>query len=731
MSETKPDLEHDATADQPAASADTTPPPAAPDAAMTDDPAPEARPLPGLLGAIARVLQPIPREQLALAFVVSLAAAILLPTLGRMGLYDCWETHYGEVAREMVVRDDYLYPYWKNAYFFSKPVLLMWLMALGFNAAGASARVGPLPAFTELGARLPVALIALGCVVMVYLAMRHIFNRRAGIFSALVLCTSPMFLMIGRQAITDMVYVGLFTTGLCFFMLSAFSESYQKSRFNQRVSRWVAGFFVAVTLPQYWAILRSVKWLGGQPFALRVGLFVVSALIILGIAVWLIRRGRDSAMLMFYMLVALAFLGKGVGGFALPGLVILAYLMVSWDWGLLRRVQLLTGGLLFVLISFPWYVVLSLFTGRDDESKTFAQRFWVHDHLNRLAAGVHGEKGSFDYFMRQLGFGTLTWAAIMPVALFDALHRPVREPDRPEEKARVFIAVWAVILFIFFTAMQTKFHHYILPVVPPLAMVAGLWLSRVWDSGKLPSGLLLLALLGMTMLVAADGVREPWAFIDMFTYHYISYKPDYYFPVRLFPFPIWIAVLTGLGLLAVVAVSLHGHWDRLGPRMRPAVGGAVGLLLVPVRFVAELLRDIGRGISSLVGGIPARGLVFTFSVTGVALGIFMAQVYMPQLAPHWSQRYLYDSYWTDRRGDEPNLAYLMNWRGETFYALNTDVQIKNAAELTTRMKEPGRKYIIVESKRYDGLRSTLKDYTDKLEIIDRSNSKWYLVRVNE
>jgi 4-amino-4-deoxy-L-arabinose transferase-like glycosyltransferase len=729
MSEQKTELERDAAAPGDAAGAVPTLQPTG----LSGDPEVPipGQPLPGVLGRITALLAPIPREQLALAFVVSLAAAILLPTLGRMGLYDCWETHYGEVAREMVVRDDYLYPYWKNAYFFSKPVLLMWLMAVGFNLAGADDKVGPLPPLTELGARLPVALIALGCIVMVYLAMRHIFNRRAGIFSALVLSTSPMYLMIGRQAITDMVYVGLFSAGLCFFMLSAFSESYQKSRFNQKVSRWVAGFFVVATLPQYWAIVRSVKWLGGTPYAARIGVFVALAVVILGIAWWLLKRGRDSAMLMFYMLVALAFLGKGVGGFALPGLIILAYLVVSWDWALLRRVQLATGALLFVLISFPWSVVLSFFTGRDDESKTFAQRFWVHDHLNRLAAGVHGEKGSFDYFMRQLGFGTLTWAAVMPVALFDALRRPVREPDRPDEKARVFIAVWAVLMFIFFTAMQTKFHHYILPAVPPLAMVAGLWLSRLWDQAKVPSGLLLVAILGMTMLVAADGVREPWAFIDMFTYHYISYKPDYYFPTRLFPFPIWIAVLTGAGLLGVAAVAICGHWERLGPRLRPEGSGLARTLLWPVRFGVELLRDLGRAISALAGGVPARGLVLAFAATGIAMGLFMSQVYMPQLAPHWSQRYLYDSYWTDRRGNEPNLAYLMNWRGETFYALNTDVQIKNASELTAQMKEPGRKYIIVESKRYDGLRSTLKDVADKLEIIDRSNSKWYLVRVNE
>lgn len=724
-----------------------------------EDPPLEVRRLPGPIGSIADALSDFPREWLALGFVISVAAGVLLPHLN-VGFFDCWETHYGEVAREMVVRDDYLYPYWKSAHFFSKPILLFWLMAAGFNAVGADERVGPLPALTEAAARLPVSLIALFCVVAVYLAMSRIFNRRAGIFSAIVMVSTPFWAMVGRQAITDMPYVGLSTAGLCFFMIAMFSPSYQRSRFKERVSKWVLGFFLFVTLPQYWLIIRSVKWLDGNPDWVRVAVFIGAALLVVGVAFWLFRRGRDSALMLFYMLVALATLAKGIGGFALPGLVILCYLLVSWDWAILRRAKILTGAVLFVLIAFPWYVVLTLFTGRDDEHKTFFQRFWIHDHLNRIAVGVHGDEkqeGTFDYFIRQLGFGVLSWAAIMPIALFDAMRRPLRNADEPEEKGRVFIVVWAMVMFIFFTAMQTKFHHYILPAIPPLSMLAGLWLSRLWDKGRIPSELVMVGIFAMTMLVAYDGVRSPWAFIDLFTYHYVSYKPEYYFP-RNFGYSGWVAGITGVGLFLSLCVVLYGYRNQLTARlggsstdkpqddteadlwasMRRRHGIKIRILLffIPVvaviaRFVLELLRDLGGMISALVGGTAGRGLALTFSATGLALGLFFTQVYFLQLAPHWSQRYFYNTYWTDRRGNEPNLAYLMNWRGETFYALNTDQQIKDANGLKARLKGPGRKYIIVESKRYKGLLGTLGEYKDKAKVIDRSSSKWYLVRVDE
>ena len=57
------------------------------------------------------------------------AALVFLPWLGAVGLWDPWEPHYAEVARQMIVRDDYVYPYWESAYFFSKPVRVDALLA--------------------------------------------------------------------------------------------------------------------------------------------------------------------------------------------------------------------------------------------------------------------------------------------------------------------------------------------------------------------------------------------------------------------------------------------------------------------------------------------------------------------------------------------------------------------------------------------------------------------------
>src|SRR5919204_6255873 len=67
-----------------------------------------------------------------------LGAVLLIPYLGAVGLWDPWETHYGEVAREMIERNDYVHPYWENAWFFSKPIFTMWMQAFGMQLVGAN-----------------------------------------------------------------------------------------------------------------------------------------------------------------------------------------------------------------------------------------------------------------------------------------------------------------------------------------------------------------------------------------------------------------------------------------------------------------------------------------------------------------------------------------------------------------------------------------------------------------
>src|SRR5450631_1868972 len=95
-----------------------------------------------------------------------IAALVFVPYVGAVGLWDPWETHYGEVGRQMIVRADYVYPVQDSGdvslsgWFFSKPPLTMWIDALGMLAAGIQRGDGKLPLYTEWAMRLPFALMS-------------------------------------------------------------------------------------------------------------------------------------------------------------------------------------------------------------------------------------------------------------------------------------------------------------------------------------------------------------------------------------------------------------------------------------------------------------------------------------------------------------------------------------------------------------------------------------------
>jgi hypothetical protein len=128
----------------------------------------------------------------------------------------------------------------------------------------------------------------------------------------------------------------------------------------------------------------------------------------------------------------------------------------------------------------------------------------------------------------------------------------------------------------------------------------------------------------------------------------------------------------------------------------------------------------------------AKKIAYTFFALAFAFSVYGVHVYFNQMAPHWSQKYMFDTYYAQRQPGEPIGAYLMNWRGETYYSKNTVRQLKSAGELSNFLTgNPGRHWLLVETHRFSGMKSAMpKEYGDVTRIIDRSCNKFYLVLVD-
>ncbi len=599
-----------------------------------------------------------------LYLVIGLGIVLFIPFLGSVGLHDPWETHYGEVARSMLVRGDYIFPYWESGYFFSKPVFLMWMMAAGMHIFGVN----------EWGVRFFIAVLSVFCMAITYRGVSRLINKRVGLLTTFVMATSPFYLFLSKQAITDMPFVGNMTIGMVFLALGLIEQDNSVPSLKSRIILTLVTLLATIT--QYALMINSGHMMKGLTTAAIVLIF---AGFLAGYFAFTRKKQYEIFLFYGYIFIALATLAKGIGGFAIPGAIWLIYILITGDWGILKRAMLPTGIFVFGIIAIPWYATLLSFNGRDTEGFTFYGRFFVHDHFNRLAAGVHGDRGSFEYFIEQLGFGMFPWSALIPFAFMVALRDRILEATK-EFRTILLYALWGIFGYVFFHMMITKFHHYIFPAVPGIALIVAIYIDKLLEDPEKESFLVKLLIFVFFIILARDIVLDQRVLVNLFTYKYDR------------PFPAGV-----IEIWKYIAIFI--------------IGGA--LIIYFYIFKKQ------------------KFAIYSYMLTALAFGLFLVHVYFNLITPHYSQKYLFDTYYKMRRGNEPIAAYLMNWRGETFYSKNTVRQLKSNSETKSYAEGPGRKFILVEASRYNSLKNSLSaEMRDKIRIIDRSSNKFYLAIVD-
>jgi 4-amino-4-deoxy-L-arabinose transferase-like glycosyltransferase len=658
--------------------------------------------------------------QMAL-MVLALGAALYLPLAGSYGLWDPWETHYAEVARQMTKRSDFISLWWpgsprETSVFQTKPVLSYWLMSLGMHVAGVGAPGGPpgemaLGTGAEWAVRTPFCLLGALGLLGVYLVAARLAGRRAGLLAALVTGTCPLYALVARQAMTDMAFVGPMTMALALAVLALHDE--RERELPRRGRGWwswphhglfygAVGVFLLVTVPQLvvdsTALRVQVPW-GGRVVAMygAVAMLPYWAGVVAFVA--LAARARFRRPLYLWLaatLVGLGVLGKGLAGLGLPVIVLGTYLAFTGEWRRLRGRQLPYGLLVSLLVvavvAIPWHHAMYVRHGAAWWNELFGDNHW-----RRLMLGRHGDRGTFEYFLRELGYGVWPWVALAGAALVAAARGPV-EPGR---RALLWLgAVWFSTAYALVSLSMTKFHHYILPAIPGLGILVGCFLDDLLNR---PSRRLALAsaLVGipLLLLVTVDLVASQNAsqhFLWLFSYDYV-----------------------------------HSPRGRAWPEaldFRPALWALAAAFALATAALA-----IGRARRAAVGALCVAAVASTF---------FLLDVFMPGVAPFWSQKAVIARYYRERQGpDERLIAYQMFWRGETFYTKNEIFEGPDEErtvfdywdDVDARLRDwlarhrGRRQFFVFENAREGHLRSLLPpEAQPTLRIVDRSNNKFVL-----
>lgn len=634
--------------------------------------------------------------------------SIYVPVMGSYGMFDPWETHYTEVARNFMARDNWLETWWQNGRgpeglsettFWTKPVGSFWLSGMSLKLFGYSGKTtGAEIALgnPEWAVRLPFFLCALFGAFCIYLMCARLFSRRAGILAGIVTATAPMYFQIGRQAMTDMPYVGLMSGGLALFALAVFGAPEPIRTRRVKLLRFtfdwphspsfylfLAAFFTFMGL-QLYGIMRPLMRIplpfaiGGRP----VSAAIVMAIYIVGMIVFLFMARKTKTkneiyLYTFYMVVGIAGLAKGLIGALQPGLIILVYLIASREWRILTEVALARGLLVAVCIFCPWWHGMVA---------RYGASFWNEligtEQFRRLTIGEQAQaKGTFEYYIGQIGYGLFPWVAFLPAALVRALSAP-RHERTPRDRARSFVLVWFATTMALFALTITKYHHYILPAIPPAAILCALFLDDLLEGRVRGASFAILSALGVLAMVTFDLVKYPARWVWMYTY---LYEPT---------------------------------WSQGVPPGKPILYWGVAVGLVTLLLFAPRLRRFALWASVAI------------TVVG---GGYVLNWYMLKVAPHWSQKKAIASYYQQRKGPEEELvAWQFNWRGETWYTAGEVVVSKsldNTAIIQYLNERKGRRFFfITERGRYPSLRSMLPTPRGQqtLTIVDDTNIHYVL-----
>jgi 4-amino-4-deoxy-L-arabinose transferase-like glycosyltransferase len=687
-------------------------------------------------------------ERHVVLLVLAFGLLLYLPLAGSYGLWDPWETHYSEVARQMTNRGDYISLWWPGSprdleVFWSKPVLSFWLMSLGMHIAGVGLPGGPpdemaIGTRVEWAVRTPFCLMGVLGVVAVYVVVARFVSRRAGVMGAVILATSPMYSLVARQAMTDMAFVGPMSMALALGALALFDD--EDALLPRRGhGRWswphsplfyvTIALFTVLTLPQL--VVDSIQLHVPIPWGDKT--YVVYGVVAMLpyfagflLVLYLMARSRYRAPLYLYvaaMLCAVSVLAKGLAGLGLPLIVFLAYLLFTWNWKRLGRAQLWYGVvvslLACVVVATPWHHAMIIRHGWGFWNELFGDNHW-----RRMVLGRHGDRGTFEYFIRELGYALWPWVLLAPAALAWAVMAPAMgrralgspgpgagpQPTAPAAAPGRYAseiiwlgAIWFVAAYALVSLSMTKFHHYVLPAIPGLAICMGCFLDRLLERAHRRTALVTVALgLPLLALVTFDLTATqsaPQRFLWLFSYDYIHSPHGRPWPDVLHYGPI---LVTLAGAFAGAAILLASpRWRRVG---------ALGVCVV-----------------------------------GIAATVFLLDDYMPGVAPFWSQKNVLAAYYRARRSpDEKLLAYQMYWRGETFYTKN-EIYEGPMAERTVfdtegaddRLREylahhRGKRFFFLMEK---GQRSRVQgllpaDAQPSFRVIDDANNKFTLAEAD-
>ena len=204
------------------------------------------------------------------------------------------------------------------------------------------------------------------------------------------------------------------------------------------------------------------------------------------------KEGKSGYWYAMYGAAGFSVLTKGPIGVLLPGLIITIFILWQRDWRVLKRAHLVSGTLLCLLITIPWYGAMYALHGND----FLATFFGIHNFL-RATVSEHPRDDVFYYYTLVNILALFPWSGLVPGAVYNWWQGKERTLDSLQK----FLLVWALVVFIFFQCMATKYITYTYPLLFPASLLLGSMVAKQ-EAGCFTRKYFVFVGVGFTVLLA-------------------------------------------------------------------------------------------------------------------------------------------------------------------------------------------------------------------------------------
>ncbi|MBA7655583.1 Undecaprenyl phosphate-alpha-4-amino-4-deoxy-L-arabinose arabinosyl transferase [subsurface metagenome] len=230
------------------------------------------------------------------------------------------------------------------------------------------------------------------------------------------------------------------------------------------VNQWLS-FRIAVLSAAVWATsLGYIRYSHNARPEMVLTFFIAMCFLSFYSAITTRSRKRQVAyMLVFWTSFGVANLAKGPAPLPLVLMPLFFYVAVFRQWKQIPKLLPVIGTVVFLAIVLPWPLAIA-------HRLNWDLGVWKREFVDRfLGSYARGDYPLYYYLLIMFKYIT-PWVAFLPMALAAPFYR-VWNKKQPAMK---FLWLWFVVGLAFFTISGGKRQHYILPLMPAMAILIGI-----------------------------------------------------------------------------------------------------------------------------------------------------------------------------------------------------------------------------------------------------------------